>query len=554
MLLVVLQSLLHTHAPRWGRDLLFNLAGLLTSAIAMALWTIGSITSLVLAVTYVGLFAALGTLLAMRWLARVERRRAAIVLGAPIEERYRPLGGEGRSYPQRLHELIGEGATWRDFGWNAAWGWLGAFPAGLAVGLWAGVLGMVALPAWYWALPGGVELGDGFAIDTLPLALATTAVGLLLIPVCGKLVRMLTAAQIAAMRFVLRPRGDAAPAAAPPAPAPTFGPSFELHVSLSLLAGVVVTIVWVATGGGYFWPVWVWFGLSVAVSLHAVGARAWAARGDADRSFRVKVEFCALVAAYQWIIWALTGFGYLWPIWPMLGMATALAIRALVLYGDRLPWIERRQLVQRVDVLTRTRQGALDVQAAELRRIERDLHDGAQARLVALSMNLGRAEERLAGQPEAAALVRAAREDASLAIAELRDLARGIAPPILADRGLKAAIEALARRSAIGVTIDADPDRRPLPVVETAAYFVVAEALTNVAKHAGGAAARVRVTLDDDDALVLEIADEGPGGADPAGSGLNGLRSRVEALDGTLSITSPAGGGTTIRAQLPCGR
>ena len=204
-------------------------------------------------------------------------------------------------------------------------------------------------------------------------------------------------------------------------------------------------------------------------------------------------------------------------------------------------------------MLTRTRQGALDVQAAELRRIERDLHDGAQARLVALSMNLGRAEERLADQPEAAALVRAAREDASLAIAELRDLARGIAPPILADRGLKAAVEALARRSAIGVTIDADPDRRPLPVVETAAYFVVAEALTNVAKHADGAAAHVRVTLDRDDTLVLEIADEGPGGADPAGSGLTGLRSRVEALDGTLSVTSPPGGGTTVRAELPCG-
>ena len=328
---------------------------------------------------------------------------------------------------------------------------------------------------------------------------------------------------------------------------------FELHVCLALLAGLVVTIIWVATGG-YFWPVWVWFGLAVGVSLHAVAVRAWAARRDRERSFRVKVEFCALVAGYLWMVWALSGFGYLWPIWPMLGMGTALAIRALFLYGDRLPWVDRKALVDRVDVLTRTRQGALDVQAAELRRIERDLHDGAQARLVALSMHLGRAEERLTGQPEVAALVRAAREDAGLAIAELRDLARGIAPPILADRGLKAAIEALARRSAIGVTIDADPDRRPLPVVETAAYFVVAEALTNVAKHAAGAAAHVRVTLDADDTLVLEIADEGPGGADAAGSGLTGLRSRVEALDGTLVVSSPAGGGTTVRAQLPCGR
>ena len=233
----------------------------------------------------------------------------------------------------------------------------------------------------------------------------------------------------------------------------------------------------------------------------------------------------------------------------MLGMGTVLALRALFLYGDRLPWMDRKELVERVDVLTRTRQGALDVQAAELRRIERDLHDGAQARLVALSMRLGRAEERLADQPEIAALVREAREDAGAAIGELRDLARGIAPPILADRGLTAAIEALARRSAIGVTIDADPDRRPLPVVETAAYFVVAEALTNVAKHAGGAAAHVRVTLEGDDVLVLEIADEGPGGADPAGSGLTGLRSRVEALDGRLVGGQPAPAG-----EPPCER
>ena len=105
---------------------------------------------------------------------------------------------------------------------------------------------------------------------------------------------------------------------------------FELHVCLALLAGLVVTIIWVATGG-YFWPVWVWFGLAVGVSLHAVAVRAWAARRDRERSFRVKVEFCALVAGYQWIIWALSGFGYLWPLWPMLGMGTALAIRALFL-------------------------------------------------------------------------------------------------------------------------------------------------------------------------------------------------------------------------------
>jgi signal transduction histidine kinase len=204
-------------------------------------------------------------------------------------------------------------------------------------------------------------------------------------------------------------------------------------------------------------------------------------------------------------------------------------------------------LVERVDDLTRTRRGALDVQAHELRRIERDLHDGAQARLVALTMQLGRAEARLGEHPEAAELVREARGEASAAIAELRDLARGIAPPVLADRGLPAAVEGLAARSAIRATVDADVGRRPPPVVETAAYFVVAESLTNAAKHAGPDA-HARVTIrDEPNALRIEVADDGAGGADPAGSGLTGLRHRVEALDGRLTVTSPPGGGTTIR-------
>jgi len=213
---------------------------------------------------------------------------------------------------------------------------------------------------------------------------------------------------------------------------------------------------------------------------------------------------------------------------------------------------QERQLAARVDELTRTRAGALDVQAAELRRIERDLHDGAQARLVALSMQLGRAEERLDDRPEVAELVRQAREEAGAAIGELRDLARGIAPPVLADRGLAAAVEALGRRAQIPVTVNASILRRPLPVVETAAYFVVAEALTNAAKHAGGAAATVDLA-DHGDRLVVEVRDEGPGGADATGTGLMGLRHRVAALDGTLSVSSTAESGTTVRAELPCG-
>jgi signal transduction histidine kinase len=167
-------------------------------------------------------------------------------------------------------------------------------------------------------------------------------------------------------------------------------------------------------------------------------------------------------------------------------------------------------------------------------------------------MQLGRAEERLEDQPEVAELVRGARHEASAAIGELRDLARGIAPPVLADRGLVAAVEALAQRAQIPVAVNASILRRPVPVVETAAYFVVAEALTNAAKHAGGPAATVELA-DRGDQLVIEVRDEGPGGADATGSGLMGLRHRVAALDGSLTVDSPAGGGTIVRAELPCG-
>jgi signal transduction histidine kinase len=166
-------------------------------------------------------------------------------------------------------------------------------------------------------------------------------------------------------------------------------------------------------------------------------------------------------------------------------------------------------------------------------------------------MQLGRAEERLAEDPDAQELVRAAREEAGEAIAELRDLARGIAPPVLADRGLPAAVEALGVRSAIPVEVRADvgPDRPP-PVVESTAYFVAAEAITNVAKHATGPAS---VEIDRDGELLrVRVSDHGPGGADAAGSGLSGLRSRVEALDGTLRIESTSGEGTTVTAEIPC--
>ncbi len=316
------------------------------------------------------------------------------------------------------------------------------------------------------------------------------------------------------------------------------------EVTLAAVCCLVVTVIWLAVGGP-FWPMWIWLGLGLPVALQMAVRRAWSEPSGSRRRLAVHGAVSAVLGAGVVLIWLMAGAGFFWPVFPLLGLAAAFVVH-LAASSPR-----QTDLAARVDELTRTRRGVLDVQAAELRRIERDLHDGAQARLVALSLSLGRAEERLADRPDAAALVRQAREEATAAVAELRDLARGIAPPVLADRGLVAAVQALAGRSGAKVQIAAELPLRPPPVVETAAYFVSAESLTNAVKHAPGASVGIRIAAAER-AVVVEIADDGPGGADPHGGGLTGLRQRVEALDGTLSVDSPRGSGTMIRAVLPC--
>ena len=208
---------------------------------------------------------------------------------------------------------------------------------------------------------------------------------------------------------------------------------------------------------------------------------------------------------------------------------------------------------ERVEQLTRQRTEAVDAAVAERRRIERDLHDGAQQRLTALAMGLGRARAKLDSDPEAAReLVEQAHEDAKQALAELRNLARGIHPAILTDRGLDAALSHLAARSPVPVEISVEIADRPSPAVESPAYFVVAAALTNAAKHSAARSIRARVWRFDA-TLLVEVVDDGVGGAaiEPGG-GLEGLTTRVATIDGTLSISSPAGGPTVVRAELPC--
>jgi signal transduction histidine kinase len=197
----------------------------------------------------------------------------------------------------------------------------------------------------------------------------------------------------------------------------------------------------------------------------------------------------------------------------------------------------------------------LTVEAAEneRRRIERDLHDGAQQRLVSLAMNLGMARKKFATDPAAAEqLLAEAHGEAKQALGELRTLARGIHPAVLTDRGLDAALSALAGRAGVPVEVDIAISRRLPTPVESAAYFVVSEALTNVTRHAAATRATVSVS-EGTGQVVVEIVDDGVGGADPAaGTGLAGLAGRVDSIDGHLEVDSPPGGPTTIRAELPC--
>jgi signal transduction histidine kinase len=230
-----------------------------------------------------------------------------------------------------------------------------------------------------------------------------------------------------------------------------------------------------------------------------------------------------------------------------------LALACGALASSLLAPDERAQLAARVETLESTRAGAVESADARLRRLERDLHDGAQHRLAYIAMELDRARARMAEDPKGAnELLTQAHEESKKAMAELRDLVRGIHPSVLTDRGLDAAVSGLAERCPVPVDVTVALDSRPPTAVETAAYYVVAEALTNVGKHSGAHAAAVEIRKHDA-RLTIEVRDDGHGGAARVpGSGLEGLAQRIEALDGKLVIDSRDGGPTTIRAELPC--
>jgi signal transduction histidine kinase len=410
-------------AARAGRDVLYLLGVFVMSIVGFVVWVTGLSVTVSLLVLIVGVVVWFATVYVFRWTVWVDRSLAGWLRGKPIDGVYRqPPAG---SFGARLRTVTTDPQTWKDLGWLVLNSIVGFAISLAALTATAVVIGYIAMPLWWWAIPdphtqyGTLNLGI-YTVTSTGWAFVTTGIGLLLAPVA-----------------ILLNRG-------------------------------------VATG-------------HAAVAERILGPS------------------------------------------------------------------ERQRLNARVKELATSRAGAVEAASEQLERIERDLHDGAQARLVALAMELGMAEEAVADNPDLAReTVRKARDEALGALTELRDLSRGLRPALLQERGLGAAIEALAQRAALPVSVTAlGPIDETPEQVRTAAYFVVAEGLTNATKH--GHASRVRVALERRDAsLLVTVSDDGQGGADPQGSGLVGLNKRVRALDGRLDVLSPPGGPTILRAELPC--
>jgi signal transduction histidine kinase len=397
---------------RFGFEALYLASGLLVSMEAFLIWVTGVTLSLTFALMIIGLPLALGMFAVFRWVCDLERRRAALVLGAAIPQNYRPR--PDRNIAIRLLSVLKDPQSWKDAVYLGLFSIVGFVWGIIWITVWAVALGSIAMPAWWWSVPDGVQYGP-IVVDSWYEVSGVVLLGLALTPFALALQRGLALSQA--------------------------------HMARRLLAP---------------------------------------------------------------------------------------------------------SLAERVEQLKETRAGAVDAAQAELQRIERDLHDGAQARLVALAMDLGMAEERFDRDPEGAReLLGEAREEAKRALAELRDLARGMRPSLLAERGLASAIDALAARNPIPTQATVSVTRQPPQQVENTAWFVVSEALANAAKHSR--ASRVTVLVaEDEDAVRVEVVDDGRGGADASGSGLKGLAQRVAALDGALDVNSPPGGPTVIRAVIPC--
>jgi signal transduction histidine kinase len=326
-----------------------------------------------------------------------------------------------------------------------------------------------------------------------------------------------------------------------------------IYVTVTVL--VLVLLPWVVQGLAMLQRsrIAATLGTEIRAPARTSGASSWLAGPWLDAATWRQLGFHVL-AVVTGPVGAL--LAVLFPVWPWLARQVTRTDERLVrvLLGPG----RREELALRVESLARSRADLVDAADAERRRIERDLHDGAQQRLVSLAMNLGMARERLDGESEPVRLALAsAHDEAVLALTELRQFIRGLHPAVLSDRGLVAALSGLAARAPLPVKLQVDVPRPASAAVEAVAYFIVSEALTNVAKHAQASRVEVAVTRTGS-TLVIAVADDGRGGAafgrsdGVDGTGLRGLAQRAAAVDGTLSIDSPPGGPTVITAELPC--
>lgn len=521
------------------RTLVFLLAAVLVAPLALAVLIAGWVVVPVFAITPLVVPALVGFRYAVGGLARMDGGIANGLLGTSVTPPLRSPGRRG--FWRSGLNVLSDRLFWRQQAYLLLRLTVGFAVAVAEFSLLATSLGALTLPIWYrWSDTGSSpfpRLGD-WHVDTLnrallgvPIGIVGLAIGLLVLgPLAAgsrRLVVALLTGVVEGREPTLRQRRA----------------GLEAHAATYAVVTLVLTLIWALTSRGYFWPEWTFIVLGLPLAVHALAELAIERVSPARRALAVHAAAALSASVFFTLIWAVTTRGYFWPVWPILGLALSVAVHAIVEFGRR---------GRRITELEETRAGAVEQQETELERIERDLHDGAQARLVALGMSLGMAEQKLATDPVAAQeLLAEARRGTHEALDELRTLARGIRPPVLADRGLGAAISALGDRTPLQVSVAVAVPRRPPRAVETAAYFVAAEALANAGKHAH--ATRVDIAVRESvGRLIVEIVDDGVGGADAAGNGLRGLARRVEAFDGTLEVASPDGGPTTIRAVLPC--
>ena len=452
--------------------LVFLLAALPLAALEGTLLLAGWIAIACLAITPLVVPAAVAFRVGAGWAARLEARLANTLLGTDLDP---PTSSGGSGFWGRGAAVARDEAFWKQQVYLLE---SVVMRSAIAIGeltLIAAAGMAVAQPITYrWS---DTQIGP-WHIDTLQRALLFVPAGIVAFALALYLL-----GPIAALFRTL-----AVSLLGPPAPiAPELVQArrrraLVWHALFYGCLNAVLVLIWALTSAAYFWPVWTLLALGFLLGIHAwivavvdheddVRARGFTAAVAIDAG--VSFLLCVFLVG----VWAVTGGGYFWPGWVILALAAVVATHAAI---DR-----RAGGARRIATLETTRAGVVDQQDSELRRIERDLHDGAQARLVALGMSLGMAEQKLASDPAAAqALLAEARLGAHEALEELRDLARGIHPPVLADRGLEAAISALADRVAAHTELSVELPSRPAPPIETAAYFVVAEALANTGKHA----------------------------------------------------------------------